>query len=394
MFFIINNRIFRDFVEGTISMRLDALSRSYSFQAGGSGGVAALPFKTGDPILGFVDEALMVTGYIELITVDGDSGNYTITVAGRDKLGDLIDSSLGSLGDIAAPTTMKQVCEVVLEHLQGADTAAASTFSLEDETTVLLPPFPPAPRAGIQVWDYTQGRTFVPELPFNSNSDVLAPEPGTNAFEFLDKLARRHQVLLTSSNTSDLLIRGHRFQRRNTGAYVTHIFEDPNNNVLKYSMSYDTRGRFNLYKSETQGNPLALGGSVISGIDGIVHKEGSVTDEEIRLGRQLVIANEGSYNGLDNDNRILWEANVKRAKGRTYTATVSGFSDSEGVPWEVGTLVRVDDDFAGLHAVMLIDSVSFHFTEEDGRRTVLGLLEESAYALRLEKPVSDEEYAS
>jgi prophage tail gpP-like protein len=438
-------RVEDTFVALNVSTRLDSLARTFSFELAGKG-VAEIPYTTGNTCQIFIGSKVVLTGYIELINIDGSADSYTITFSGRDRLGDLVDSSIGTMSDIQAPTTLKRVCERVLNHIAGgtepgepvgAGTAnVKSDFSITGEPVQssqelgFLKPFQIEPYqsiAQIEVIDeidenfpqLQQGtignqnvtRTYlaydptgrlqafsflksrVPRKPFNENTDVIAPEQGTNAFEFLEGLARRQQVILSSSGEGNLLIRDLYSQREAQAGRIQHLFSGQNNNVLKYSMSYDTTGRFNLYKSETQGNPLTLGGGAVTNVSGIVHIEGQITDEQIRRGRQMVLSSEGSYGSEDNDARIKWEANVRRARGRTYTATVHGYRDDNRGLWEVGKLVRVDDDFAGVHGVMLINNVDYGITESDGSRTVLGLVEKDAYRLSLEEP-KEEEFAS
>lgn len=343
-----------NFVGAEAVLRLDALSRTFGFEATSSQ-AQPLPFRGGESCLVFADGEQILDGFIELVNVDGDGGSHKIDVQGRDRTADLLDSGLGRLSDLRAPISLRAIVERVVAHL-GTD---------------------------LDVLDLAN------PAPFTRAEDLAAPEPGENAFEFLEALARKRQVLLTSDGSGRLVISSA------TGTVVDARIEHrrqgtSSNNVLTYSVSYDSTGRFNSYKSISQLNAVALslGGGDVS--PSSVASQGTtktVTDGEVRRGRQLVLVGESSFSTAEGARRASWEANIRRARGKTYSATVHGYRNQAGLLWTPNTLVQVVDDFAGINDRMLVNSVTFSMSEGEGRTTTLALVEKDAYTLIVSEPV-------
>ena len=111
-------------------------------------------------------------------------------------------------------------------------------------------------------------------------------------------------------------------------------------------------------------------------------------DSDIRAGRQFVIVAENAGSNLLD--RAKWEANVRKARGRVYGATVDGFYNETGELWQVNKLVQVVDEFVDINSRMLINSVNFSANIYGGKNTTLSLVEKNAYSLTLEEPGVDE----
>ena len=113
-----------------------------------------LPFKGGESCRVLVSDEPVLTGFIEVVEVSYDGSDHILNVSGRDKTGDLLDSSLDQFDDIRGDElSLKQVIESVISHL-------GLSITVTDEVN---PPL------------------------FNSAEDIAAPEPGDNAFEFIER---------------------------------------------------------------------------------------------------------------------------------------------------------------------------------------------------------------
>lgn len=346
-----------NFLRASAEFRLDALCGSFEFEATSEEG-RPLPFVGGEACTVVVDDELVLTGFVEVVSVDGDAGEHRISVAGRDKTCDVLDSSISGLSDLRAPITLAQVARRVISHLG----------------------------AGVRVADLASPASF------EEAEDLAAPEPGQGAFEFLETLARKRRVLLTSSPEGDLVIATP--TRSDSGGRIVHRRreEGESNNVLSYSVSYDLTTRFNRYVSASQRNlvPLSLAGE--PDLDSIVDQGTSspVIDPDVRSGRQLVISGESMFSDSQDQLRARWEADVRKARGRAYAATVHGYRNQLGSLWRTNQLVRVDDDFAGIAALMLVNGVRYSTSLEEGRTTTISLLNRNAYTLQLEEPEDEE----
>ena len=343
------------FTSAAVEARMDAACRSFSFEATSSEG-KPFPFKGGEACRVLADGELYATGWLEIVDASGDSADHEISLKGRDLVADLVDSTLGVLADIRAPIGLATIARRVLSHLD----------------------------SGVKVVDLAS-----PER-FNEAEDMAAPEPGKPVFEFLEALARKRQVLLNSNAEGNLVIA--RPSGGRSGATLLHRVESDENNVLSWSVSYDSTGRFRRYQSLSQLNVVptlfAAGvdlASIVSQGEGRV-----VTDRGVRRGRQMVVASESAYSAAEGDKRARWEASFRRARARVYSASVDGFRDFKGRLWTPNVLVRVLDEFAGIDADMMVNGVKFEFTPEGGSVATLALVEKDAYTLDLADPKNQE----
>lgn len=344
----INGVQYTNFTSASCQLRLDALSNDFSFSAVAPDG-QPLPFKGGDECKVIVNNETVLTGYIEIIGVDYDGENHIVTVSGRDKTADLLDSTLDDFDDVRGDgLTLKALIEKVIAKLG----------------------------LSIQVIDEVNPKAF------SITEDIAAPEPGGNSFEFIEQYARKRQVLLTSNADGNIVISS------NSGVTavgaVQHIIGADDNNVISSSFSYDTTGRYNNYRMSSGLNPTALNFAGDTDLASLVNQGGGVFDDEIRKGRQLVLISETPYSDGDCEKRANWEADVRKARGLLYSAVVPDFTaDGENL-WSINKLYQVVDDFVGKIEPMLCNSVMFTFDIDNGSNTTLGFVGQKAYTLFIE----------
>lgn len=339
-----------NFISAQCDLRLDSLADSFNFEAVNPDG-AELPFKGGELCRIYVDGELVLTGHIEIVAVIYNGDDHTINIQGRSKPADLLDSTLGIFDDVLGEAlTLKSLIEKVIEHL-------SLDLTVVDEAK--------------------------PE-PFNGAEDLAAPEPGDSAFQFIEKYSRKRQVLLTSSPDGNILI------TTNSGINATgklqHIIGAKDNNILSSSFSYDTTGRFNAYRISSQLNPIPLNLTGGSDLVPLVNQGGGVFDSDIRASRQLVIVAEAPFSDKDCEARAKWEADIRKARGLLYTATVPYFREGgqTGELWKLNRIYQVVDDFIGKIEPMLCNSVTFSLDNDSGRNTTIGLIGRNAYLLSLQ----------
>lgn len=351
----VNGVRYDNFTAASCEIRLDALSNTFSFEAVAAEG-EPLPFKGGEDCRVIVDGEVQLTGSIEIVDVSYDAGDHTITVQGRDKTGDLLDSSIDKISDLRAPITLKQIIEKVIENI-GADIKVVQEVST---------------------------------AAFSSAQDVAAPEPSDNAFTFIEKYSRKRQVLLTSNGAGDVVITSGSAQQA-VGS-IQHIIGASDNNVIASSFSFDTTGRYNSYKIASQLNPFALNLAGETGLDSVVSQSGGTSDPDVRIGRQMVLIAEAPSSNDQNFDRAKWEANIRKARGLVYSVTVHGYrvdpTDPSSDLWQINRLYQILDDYLGKSEPMLCNSVTFTLDVDGGQQTSLAFVDQNAYSLELEKPTT------
>lgn len=351
----INGRKYTSFLAATATISIDALTNTFSFSSSANKRID-FEFGVEDECVIYADGDKIETGHVEIISGSGTGNSYTIDITGRDNTGDIVDSMIGTLNDIKAPIKLKKVVEIVIAHI-GAE------IDVVDET-------------GFE---------------FEEAEDSLAPEAGDNAFKFLEKIARIKKAILTSNANGDVVIE--RAAGEIIKAQITNVVNGSRNNVINYSFSFDNTGRFNRYESigNSNINLLSILGSQTP--KSVVDKRGFITDKRIREGRQFIISSESPGSSPKMKERAQWEANIRKARSKVYTATVSGFRNQTGNLWTPNTIIRIRDDHAKINDSMLINSVTYRL-DEDGRTTEISLIHKDAYSLEVDEPVKESESGS
>lgn len=345
----VNGTEFTNFTHASVTVALDTLANDFSFIAVMPAG-EQLPFKGGESCTVTVDDELVLTGSIESIGGSYDATRHGITISGRDKTGDLIDSSINIMDDIRAPISLKQIIERVLEHI-GTD------ITVVDNAT--------------------------PD-PFNKAEDIVAPKPGDNAFTFVEGYAQKRQVLLTSNAEGDIVITNS--QAVSSGGVLQNAIKAETNNVLTAAWFYTTSDLFNKYVQKAQLDPIALDFGESKSDEGVISQEGQALDNNIRQGRQLVMVSDKGFSQAQLQTRAEWSKKIRQARSVAYSCTVQGFKNSGRALWELNTLVPVFDAFADIDRDLLLNTITFSYDVETGSISSLGFVEANAYELQLTEP--------
>jgi prophage tail gpP-like protein len=341
----INGTPYTNFISARCELRLDSLSSSFSFQA--DAGESVFPFRVGDACRVIADGFVILTGYVEIIEHQYSATSHTVTVSGRDKTADLLDSTVNPIDDLRGEQLeLKAVIQAVLDDI-------GANLSVIDNA---LP------------------------APFTAAETVASPEAGDRAFSFIEKYSRKRQVLLTSDEQGNVQIDKNR--GLTADGVVQHVVGRDDNNVISADFSIDSTGRYNLYKMVSQLNYTALNNAGETETATAVNQSGLVTDPEIRPGRQLVFLAETAGGSEDDQKRADWERNIRRARGLLYNATVKGYrvGNDSGDVWRVNRLYKIDDSYLGAAVDMLLNAATFSYNLDEGKTTSLQFVDKDSYA--------------
>ena len=358
---------FEGFNSASVTKSLDTLSGSFAFNATRQEQIQ-LPFSVGEPCNIFVSGIKVITGFIDLISVNYSKDQHSIDIQGRDKTADIIDSTMDGEIEFNGNISFKEIIEQTLRK------SGITDISVTDDV------------GGI--------KTF-------TGSDIESGGVGENIFDFLEQLGRKRQVLLNSDGDGNIRIT----QSSQDIIEQTIVNKAGAGNIVSGGISYDDTNRFNLYKVHSQDNNAGLGLSGLS-LNEInsYNRQGESTDGDIRESRRLNIIAEGSYTDEGGDSvlgngrnekdgktliqkRAEWEQNIRRVQSIDYSATVQGFlRPNSDQLWEANKLVQVDDEFAALNAIMLVNSVTYSQSIEQGSLTTLNFVDRDAYIVEANKP--------
>lgn len=341
----IDGQRYDHFLGGWVEVSIQNLSRRFQFTAA-TRGVGDIPFRPGQSAVIWIDEDRLLTGWIERIDITADPGaeEITYTIAGRDKIADLVDSNIDGLSDFSS--TIARAADAVLRFL-GVD---SRVVDLSDSAS----------------------------RPFSGAAELAKPDPSETAADFLWGVASRRQILLSSDGDGNLLLLNGDPEPIETR--LTNRVDGEGNNLVGFRFASDHSKRFRTYHVVSQPNVAEMSFFEIDlDAPAVSSVSASFQDARIRRSRRRTIAGESSYSIADARSRARWDANLARASGLTYMAALARWRDDDGALWRVNTAPIVEDEFAGISSRMLITDVRFQL-DETGPLATLILRRRDAYA--------------
>lgn len=325
----------------TFSRSLDTNCGQFSFTSSNPFN-QSYPLRIGDNVQIIVNGFSVINGFIDKINASGDLNGHRLTIAGRDKVSDLIDSSVPDSAKIMkGPISLKAMAEKIIAALGASIKVVDASGGIDDFT----------------------------------GSELQAAECGQKCMEFLVSFARKRQVYLITNGSGDLVIFKPLGQKITTP--LLHVHDGANNNVKTAELELDISNRFNKYVVRSQKNTAADPFADYNA--GTVSVTGTAVDPEIRTTRYLEIRAEQAMSAAEGARRADEESNLRRAKGLTYTSVVIGDSQADGRPWDIGYLVDAFDDFNGVRGELLMFSISTKIDLSSGSETTIGASPADAY---------------
>lgn len=295
-----------------------------------------LPWEACEVLL---DGEVVLTGYVDELSVRHSGTVHTVSVRGRDKTADLVDCSVtGKVGQWRG-------------------------LKIEQIARELAAPF------GVQV--LTDVDTGKPLLSF-------ALQEGETAFEAIERAARMRGVLVMSTAAGELLLTRAGQQRIATRLVLGE-------NILEGSVRYDVRDRFSVYVAKGQAPthyfdaPGSSAGTSATAAKSASQMRAQASDARVPRFRPLVLNAECPDLAVPLSRRVQWEANVRAARSVEAEIVVQGWKNA-GWLWKPNRLLTVLDPWLGIDDEMLISGVQYSL-DEAGSRTSLRLTYANAFTL-------------
>ena len=307
-----------------------------------------LPVRTGNTVVIYADGNIIFNGFVDRISMNNSRDSHSLSVQGRERTQDLLDSTVTGATTFSGGLAFTDIARRVL------DAGNMQDIEVINETGV--------------------SPTFL-------GTDIVSADIGDGAFDFLEKLARKLQFVLTTNEDGNLLML--RASQSRLPMRLINERGGQNNNVLSSSMTKDLATRYNQYNVVSQLNPVTSSEPAAS----IVSQLGSGIDSEIRQSRILTINSEEELDNSRVRSRAAFEANIRRAASLEYYAVIQGNS-IHGDAIKLNRLVFVKDDLAGIASDMLLHTVRYSFSAS-GSATSLGFSFPDAFTLEVEQNARD-----
>lgn len=332
----VNGQAFVDYTSATVSMGIEEFARSFSVEFSDkwiNSTVGILPFSEGDACEVLVHGEKVIDGFIDSIPIDYDKDSHSLAITGRSWTGHLVD------------------CSAVFK---GGSWRNADLITIATDIT---DPFGVIP---LVLDDSVIG-------PASQPFKRWAIEDEEKAFDCIARAAKLRGLFLISDAGRRLIIA--------KASKVVHgdvlKFGD---NVLRGRRTSKATDRFSEYlvKSQSAGDDTWYG----TNARGNFFK---LTDEGVKTYRPLVMVADGPGLKDELQMRATYERNVRAGRARMITYEVQGFKSRAKKLWPVNELVSVDDDFLHIKDTLLISSVTFTYSEQQGEITSLELCRPEAF---------------
>lgn len=325
---------YEGFTDIAVNGAMENFSSSFSFSTTvkeNSLGIIQNDLKLGQQARVFIDTTLAITGYIESLDISYSSGSHSINVSGRDIGGDLIDSSIRQKSYIQRDF-QKLINLVLVDN-------GYSIKVINKVGTLTLEP-----------------------------TETIKTEQGDSVFDFLDRYAKKLQVLLKINSNGDLEI-----IREDDQVVKNFLINDftQNNNILSASLNLTSVNRFNVIEVYSQDNNKTHTKTGIS-------QKGTATDSKIRTTRRKIITMDTASQSKSLKSLAEWNVNLRRAKGSRYSCKVVGFYSGDTI-WQSNKLVNIIDYAAQVKGNFLIQGVEFSQSLQ-GSFTTLDIVERGAFS--------------
>ncbi len=317
---------------------------------------ALFRLKPGPAVKIYVDDQLELVGWIETVKPFIDGEHAEVTISGRDKTGDLVDSA-------ALPKPPGEFKNV----------------KLEDAANRITKPF------GIKVKnEIDTGKPFPRYVVGLTETPLAAIEKG----------ARQRHALLTSNGTGDLVI-------ARTGSQKAPSALTLPGNMLSSSGTFSHENRFSETivrgqgeraggkRKDSKARQLASDAPKTpaerqSGDGSATKRErrgtamtGRAKDPEIKRHRPIVHLTKAQGDKKSVQDEADWRMRTARAKSEDFETSVHGFSVG-GNLWKPNQLAEIKDAFQGVEREMLIARRTFTY-DEDGKITTMGIKSPEAF---------------
>lgn len=342
----VQNRLYEGFTSYSVKRSIEDLAGEFELGLA-SEGFSGIPFQRGQEIQILIDKTPVLTGYIEDVSVTYDSDSHEIKIGGRDKIGDWVDTTIGTTVEFKPPVTLEKIIETIIKLTKAT---------------------------GVKIINKTSGIA-----PFTKD-EIVSGTIDETVLDFLEKYTRKRQILLSSDGLGNVVLTrsGQVDSKGSLFHYVESEESQKQNNIKSGEIKYNDADRYYQYRVHSQGNPSA--DKTNTKTTTIVNRVGIAYDDAVRKSRVLDLTNETSGSTQILAERAKYEANIRRIRSMSCSYDKEGHTvEQTGKPWEPNTLVKVVDEFFLLDSSLLIKSVEYSLDLGSGSETKIEVVHPDAY---------------
>lgn len=315
--------------EASVTGSQKEAARSFRLKAAAEQGGRALKeqFKVGAKVKIYLGGDLVCSGFVDSYNPSLTATTATVTISGRSKGGDAVDSSV--------------------KHKTGRfkkKKPDAIAKEMVKET-------------GIDV-DITSDADDLEEIDYQVT-------PGETVFRAVEKMARQQGKTLSGQADGSIKITDAKKAKRQSGSLVE------GRNIKSGEANHNGANRHSEYIVKGQA-PIGHGTDALE-------IEAVAKDSEVKRKRPVIVVQDQDTDKKRTKKRAKHRRDKAAGDGLKATITVQGWRDESGALWEPGKLVWTESPFLALEQEMLIESVIYSQDGSSGSETKLSLVDPRAH---------------
>lgn len=324
----VEGTLYRGWKSSTIVDSIEQLARtfrvSYTEDATEDGSI--VPIEEGDDVQVKIDDDVVISGYVDDSNRQWGLDTRGADVAGRSYAGDIVD------------------CSAAVQQWRDLDLATIA----QD----LCDPF---------------GLSVTVDGSAGANFRKFSTQIGETVHEALNRAAKMRGLLVTTDAEGNII-----FTRAGTEKIATVLKRGVN--IKNGSVRGTWRDRYSEYTVKAQ----SAGDDDFFGIPSTQAQHIS-EDTDVSRYRPLIIVAENEDSGSELEDRANWERNTRAGQSRRLSYIVYGWRDDDSALWRSNTLIQVEDEWLDIKDELLITSVMFERSLENGTVATLELTRPEAF---------------
>lgn len=336
----LGGRSFTGWTSASITRSVENVAGQFQLGIAKPVGADLQALKPGQSVRLTINDKPVVTGWLDEFEANVTGNDYTLSINGRDKTGDLVDCAAVYQGGMWSGRTLAQIAD---------DLCGPFGISVRWEVT-----------------DATASKAF----------SSFKLEHSETVYEALGRAARMRGVLMTSNADGDLV-----FTQAGTASAGSL---ELGKTLLSLDYNHSWHDRFSLYKVV---GGHACGGSTgdaITDVAQITGPSADVADPEVTRYRPTIKIADHNITQQTAWARADHERRHAIAKSTRFTGTVQGWYRADGPLWEVNFIVSVTAAPLGIQAMPLLIAGVQYQMDDNGLTTQLTLAPRDGYVVPVE----------
>lgn len=323
LFLRVNGADYYGWESASITRSIDQQASTFTVDVSNETRIEMAP---GEELQVLYGDDLIMTGLVDVLSISYDANSHVLSLAGRSKTKDLIDSSAVITRQFKGQT-IKQIAEALVEP---------------------------------------HGMSVIIQGDADIIQDFQVEANGETVFAALQRLADMQQYTLTDDVEGNLV-----FARLGNTTSRNVLKTGPG--ILSCDYSISEQGRYSAYivKGQTKGDETDWGKQ-------ICQIYSTANDPACRKNRVLIVNADTDMNADQAYKKAQWQQQANAGKSLELKYTVQGWLGSSGALWRENELVYVEDSIIDFQGTLIISALNYNMSNS-GTTCDLTLNHPSAY---------------